>query len=239
MGMTNLSSIYWLMSWFSASYPIGSFNFSHGLEYAIESGLIKDEGSLETWISGIMHFGSGRIDLVLFKYAYHLCAHFSTIPESSFVKKLQALIVLSNALKLAPELWQESVRQGNAALKALLKTHPSQPLQCFNTYLQGMKKQPVVSLVFGLAAAVQQIPLTWALMAYLHAFILNLVMAGVKLLPLGQTAGQNIMLRLEPSMQKNVALALKTDIEHIGGAAPMVEWTSVKHENQYTRLFQS
>lgn len=51
------------MTWFSSSYPIGAFNFSHGIEYAVESGLIKDAESLERWITGIIRFGSGRIDL--------------------------------------------------------------------------------------------------------------------------------------------------------------------------------
>lgn len=236
--MNELSAIYQLMTWFSSSYPIGSFNFSHGIESAVECGLIKNSESLAEWVSGIIQFGTGRMDLIMFKLAYELF-YTPNLISSNFIKKLKHLVSLSNALKLSPELWQESIRQGDAALKALLNTCPSESLHFFNNYLKDANKSPVIALVFGIACAEQKIPLKWALTAYLHAFALNLVTAGIKLIPLGQTAGQSILAALKTVIQESVNLAIKAKISDIGSATPMVEWTSIQHENQYTRLFQS
>lgn len=236
--MTEAAFLYRLMTWFSPSYPIGSFNFSHGVEYAVECGLVKDTDSLAAWIEGILCFGSGRMDLILFKLAYGL-ACIPGSPSSSAIKKLAHLISLSNALKLSPELWNESTKQGDAALKALLKSHPSENIYHLHTHLKSTHKQPVAPIVFGLACADHGVPLTWALTAYLHGFALNLITAGIKLIPLGQTAGQNIAVSLEQIIHQRVICTLKATLNDLGGAAPMVEWTSIQHESQYTRLFQS
>lgn len=237
--MTDSSFIYRLLTWFSPSYPIGSFHFSHGIEYAVEWNLIKDAKSLEEWISGIIQFGSGRMDLMMFKLSYDLFTAPNVRADPNRIKKLNRLITISNALKLSPELWQESTKQGDAALKALLKSHPSDNLHFLNLQLKKTDKYPVVPIVFGAACADHRIPLKWALTAYLHSFIFNLITAGVKLIPLGQTAGQNIAASLESVIHKCVNASAKSKINDISGASPMVEWTSVKHENQYTRLFQS
>ena len=62
-----------LQSWFSPAFPIGAFSYSHGLETAIQDGLITDEVSLQSWISTLLSYGSGRNDGIFIKETYKGC----------------------------------------------------------------------------------------------------------------------------------------------------------------------
>jgi urease accessory protein len=78
-----------------------------------------------------------------------------------------------------------------------------------------------------------------ALSAYLHAVAANLVSAGVRLIPLGQTDGQHVVAGLEPAVAAAAQQALVTDLEDIGSAMFRADLASMRHETQYTRLFRS
>jgi urease accessory protein len=95
----------------------------------------------------------------------------------------------------------------------------------------------------GVAASLFEIELEKALAAYLHAFISNLVSAGVRMIPLGQTAGQQIISSLENAVIETahtIAASSMSELQtNIGSAAVMVDWSSMKHETQYTRIFRS
>ena len=97
----------------------------------------------------------------------------------------------------------------------------------------------VYPVAVGAATAAQNIPLKPALAAYLHALAANLVSAGIRLIPLGQSDGQQAMADLEPIVLDAVEQALECDREDIGQATLVVDWASACHETQYTRLFRS
>jgi urease accessory protein len=75
--------------------------------------------------------------------------------------------------------------------------------------------------------------------AFLQAFAANLVSAGVRLIPLGQTDGLRVLARLEPLIQRTAAEALAADLDDVGGVAVAADIASMRHETQYTRLFRS
>jgi urease accessory protein len=78
-----------------------------------------------------------------------------------------------------------------------------------------------------------------ALIAFFHSVVSNLISAGIRTVPLGQTAGQRILASLQGGVIAAADDALARDPNDIGSAAPMIEWTSIRHETQYTRLFRS
>ena len=91
-----------------------------------------------------------------------------------------------------------------------------------------------------LAAAAHGIALESALAGYLHAFAANLISAAVRTVPLGQTDGQRSLAALEPAVRRAVEAALgATSLDEIGTATPLLDWCSLRHETQYTRLFRS
>jgi urease accessory protein len=89
------------------------------------------------------------------------------------------------------------------------------------------------------ASAGHKIGLEPALSAYLHAVTANLISAGVRLIPLGQTEGQRLLAALEPVVAAAARRALSTPLDQIGGAAFRADIASMRHETQYTRLFRS
>jgi urease accessory protein len=91
----------------------------------------------------------------------------------------------------------------------------------------------------GVTAAGHAISIEPALHAYLHAVAANLISAGVRLIPLGQTDGQRVLAALEPVVTAAEQRALATTLDDVGGAALRADLASMLHETQYTRLFRS
>ncbi|NVJ92268.1 MAG: urease accessory protein UreF [Methylocystaceae bacterium] len=221
-----------LMTWLSPSFPVGAYTYSHGLEYAVEAGLVHDGDSLRDWCEGALLFGAGRTDGVFFCEAWKHGQDWD-------VKALVGLNEYAAALRPTSEMALESEAQGRAFLTTLLDVIPSTGLVALADALKDSGHLAAYPVIVGAVAAFEKIDCQAALVAYLHAFAANLVSAGVRLVPLGQTAGQRALHGLETSVQEAAEVALKTDFKDIGSCAPVIDWTSMKHETQYTRLFRS
>ncbi len=222
--------LYRLMAWLSPAYPVGAYAYSHGLEYAVESGAVTDEPSLIAWIEGIVAFGSPRLDGTLFAHAWQAV---NDRDDDTFRWTAER----AAAMRGSAELALESRQQGEAFLKTVRASAPAPELDRFVTLLQGISPSYPISVA--IAAALHNVPLRAALVAYVHAFAANLVSAGVRLIPLGQMAGQRAIEALRPAVLATVETCLRTKPTELGQAASVVDWTSMKHETQYTRLFRS
>ena len=91
----------------------------------------------------------------------------------------------------------------------------------------------------GLATAAHGLPLAPALRAALHGIAANLVSAGVRLIPLGQTDGLKVLSGLEPALEQATREALAASLDDVGGATLLADIASMRHETQYTRLFRT
>ena len=89
------------------------------------------------------------------------------------------------------------------------------------------------------AAAAHAIPLAPALAAMLSAFVANIVSAGVRTIPIGQSDGQRLIAALGPQIAAVAGLATSARLGDLGGAALRADIASMRHETQYTRLFRS
>lgn len=230
------ASLYRLMSWLSPSFPVGAYSYSHGIEYAFEAGDVTDPASLQHWIEGILEFGSGNTDGTLFRAGWEAS-------RQQDDELMEWAIVTATTLRATKEMALENSAQGMAFLETLRKSWHNDGLDTFDQWLEKLERPASYPVVVGVAAALSEIELESALAAYLHAFISNLVSAGVRMIPLGQTAGQQII----SSLEAPVTLAARSMAEcpmdllkhNIGSAAVTVDWSSMKHETQYTRIFRS
>lgn len=220
----NSPELYKLISWLSPSFPVGAYTFSHGLEYAAEAGLVSSPAELQDWIEAVLRFGTGRVDAMLIRAAY----------EAS-EEELQDIIELAFAMKGTSELSKESCSQG----QAFAKTVASAWLCDLSGLVQGESLQAPYSVSVAVACKGSNIPLTDVLTAYLHAFASNLVSAAMRLVPLGQTDGQIIVAAMANVVAEVVDDAMRSPLTDIGSSTPMVDWTSMQHESQHTRLFRS
>ena len=222
--------LYRLLAWLSPAYPIGAFSYSHGVETAVEEGFIKDRVSLVAWLETVLQDGTGRVDGALFAAAWR-AADAGDWPVFDTIAERAA------AWRGTSEMALESRQQGGSFLSITRNAWPHAALAATHERLGGELALPVA---VALAAAVHGIALETALGGYLHAFTANLISAAVRTVPLGQTDGQLALAALEGAVRHTAEAALAvSDLDEVGTATPLLDWCSLRHETQYTRLFRS
>ena len=217
-----------LQSWLSPSFPYGAYTYSHGLEWAVEAGHIHDRSSLVDWLEADLSYGSGRNEAIFFSEAYRCVI-------KSDQAGLTRVAELASAFRGTSEFALESSQQATACLATLRQIWPHPVLDL----LLEMSCQPVLAVVLGTRSASERIPVRVALPAFLHSYVANLVIAGVRLIPLGQTDGQLAISVLEDAVLSTSAQGNCATLDDLGSAGFMVEFASIAHETQYTRLFRS
>lgn len=226
---TDSSALYRLMAWLSPAYPVGSFSYSHGIEWLVETGAIQTAPTLVHWLDDLLVLGSGRNDAIIFAQSHRAASH----------GNLEALFVIAEyaaAFAASAERLLETQAQGRAFADVTRKTWSSPTLD----RLLGAYSLPLCyPLAVGISAADHGIPLKSALEAYVHAFAANMVSAGMRLIPLGHTEGQRALMQLEPAVMQTVAAGLTGDLTQLSSVTLAAEIASMKHETQYTRLFRS
>lgn len=221
-----------LLAWLSPSFPVGGFSYSHGIEAAVEQGLVRDRDTLIRWLDGILRHGAGRTDGMLFAATHRAVL---SGDESAFAWALER----ADAMRASSETALESRAQGQAFLIAVRAAWPLEGLECWDRVITDTARPPAYAVAVALASALIGVPEGPALAAYLHAFAANLVSAGVRLVPLGQTDGQKALAALDSVVHHAAEAALATPLDDLGSRAMAVDWTSMIHETQYTRLFRS
>ena len=221
-----------LQSWLSPAFPTGAYSYSHGLEWAVESGDVHDRDSLVDWLEADLCYGSGRNEAIFFGEAWR-CA------RDDDRTKLLEVAELAAAFRGTSEFALESSQQGAACIATLRHAWPDRVLDRLSGALRERRVQPALAVVLGVRSASQGIPASLALPAFLQSYIANLVTAGVRLIPLGQTDGQLVIAELERAILIASTQAQKATIADLGSAAFMVDLASMAHETQYTRLFRS
>jgi urease accessory protein len=223
------TALYRLMAWLSPAYPVGAFSYSSGIEWAVESGDIKDAETLRAWLAVMIGEGSGFCDAALFVHAHRAIAANDTAG-------LRAVAELAAALVPSKERLLETTTQGRAFLEATRAAWPCQALARLDAAWDGAVALPVA---VGIACAGHGIACEPALHAFLHALTANWISAGVRLIPLGQSDGQRVLAALEPVVAATATRALKTPLDDVGSSALRADLASMRHETQYTRLFRS
>jgi urease accessory protein len=226
---TEPSALYRLMTWLSPAYPVGAFSYSGGIEAAVESGDIGNAADLQGWLTALLRHGSLGSDAVLFVHA-----HRAILAKDD--SALRTVAELAAAFVASKERHLETTAQGRAFIEATRAAWLCAGLDRLAAVWDGAVAYPVAVAV---TCAGHGIALDAALPAALQAMLANLVSAGVRLVPLGQTEGQRVLAALEAEVAATAARALTTLLDDIGSATFRADIASMRHETQYTRLFRS
>ncbi len=203
-----------LLTWLSPSFPIGAFAYSHGLEWAVEAGDIRDEPTLESWVADLLQHGSFRTDAILLRHAHRA-------PETA-----DALSDLAEAAAPSRERRDETIGQGTAFALA-------------GAVWGGEPARLAYPVAFGALARANTVPEDPAAIGFLHASVANLVSAAIRLVPLGQTAGLRVLAALAPIIQAVAEETRTATLDEIGSACFRSDIAAMRHETQYTRLFRT
>jgi urease accessory protein len=206
----------------SPALPIGAFHFSQGLEHAVEAGWIRDESAALEWIGGLAQGALASLDLPVLARLYRARQHART---DEFLQ-WDALLIASRETE---ELRAEDRHMGAALRKILLEIAPELSMPGAVSH----------AAAFAAACAHWQVSLPDALQAYAWAWSENQVLAAVKLVPLGQSAGQRVLNALIPRLVELATSATHMTDDQIGYCSVRQSMASARHERQYTRLFRS
>ncbi len=225
----NMKALYRLQTWFSPSFPVGSYTYSHGLENAFEQGFVQDVAQAVAWIGQIVKSGNGFADVVFVGLAHEAAG-------AGNAALLKQVAEYAGAFCGTRELRLESEAQGAAFLEIVQKIEENPGLTLLQDCWNGPYSYPVT---IGAAAGGPGIDRHATATAFLHSLVANLASALVRIVPLGQSDGQRIIALLEETVENAVKKALATDLDNLATSTLMVDMTSMLHETQYTRLFRS
>ena len=202
---TTTSMITKLLQLASPALPVGAYSYSQGLEAAIEAGIVHDAASAGRWIGDMLEFSVARSDAPLLWRMLN-------------GEDCNALYIASRE---SAELRAETLQMGHSLCRLMGELGLDAPA--------GEVAYPAA---YAAAARQWGIEPRAALVAYLWSWLENQVMAAVKAVPLGQTAGQKMLLSLGARLE-----AIQP--AEFGNFAPGLAILSARHETQYSRLFRS
>ncbi len=214
-----------LLQLVSPSLPIGAYSYSQGMEQAIDAGWIVDAESAEAWLRHVMHSAQAGVDVPLLLRLYRAW-------ESKDMRGVRYWNQYTFAMRETAELRRQEAHVGKSLAKLLAGLGMEAAV-----WREGEEGGLLAN--FALAAVQWRIASRAAIMGYVWSWLENQVLAAVKAVPLGQLAGQKIMLRLAEDIPALVALGCGRRDDEIASACPALAIASSRHEIQYTRLFQS
>ncbi len=215
-----------LMAWLSPAFPVGSFAYSHGLEWAHEAGDVHDAASLQSWLKVLADHGSLRTDSVLLALSYQAS-------RGGDPAALAEIAELAAALAPSSERHLETIQQGNSLMRI---ARDAWPCAALGRLPPGNVAYPVA---LGVLAQGHHVPMEALLPAFGMGFISNLTSAAIRLGVIGQTDGQRVLKALMPDIEAAAAFAQTATLDDLGACAFRSDLSSLRHETQYTRIFRS
>jgi urease accessory protein len=217
----SLLQLIWLAS---PALPVGGFSYSEGLEAAVDRGLVHDEASGACWLADQLHLALARSDLAIIGRAITAWRD----DDIAEVTRLNDWILHTRE---TAEFRQQTEQMGRSLVEWLKSVQPSLAARA--------TAQFTYPIAFALAASATTASPRDCLLAFAFGWAENMMQAAIKSVPLGQSAGQRILLRLAGEIPAAVdkALALRDDERQ--AFSPMLAILSAQHETQYSRLFRS
>jgi urease accessory protein len=215
-----------LMHLVSPSLPVGAFTYSQGLEWAVECTWVHDEATLQEWIASLFETSLTWLEVPILARLYQACQG----KDAEAVIRWSRVLVASRETR---ELRAEERNRGRA-MSALL---PELGIVVPEQIRSAVKECQLAG--FALAATYWHIPLRDALGGYLWGWLENMVLAGVKIIPLGQSAGQRVLVELTAAIPACIESGMNVEDTDIGASCPAQAIASSQHETQYTRIYRS
>ena len=214
---TTEQGILTLAQWLSPAFPVGAFAYSHGLEWAIQSGRVRTAEDLKGWLGDVLAFGSGRNDCILLR-----CAYAARSPEEVLEVNQTAIAISSSRQRV-----METELQGDAFGQTVA------------SIWGGGDTALCYPVAVGRAASHAELGVDLTAAMYLHAFTSNLVSACVRAVPLGQTEGQRVLADLIPLCDQIANDTRDTTLDDLSSTAFFSDIAAMQHETLQPRIFRS
>jgi urease accessory protein len=227
--MTNLLRLLQLSD---PALPIGGFSHSAGLETYVQAGMVKDKASATEFITTQLSQNICYTDAAFVSLAY------DAIANNDFESLLQ-LDEECTAIKLPREMRQASQKLGLRLLKIFGPVVQSTFIDKYRSAIDSSELSGHYSIVFGLYACAMAINKKEALTGFYYNAAVGMVINSVKLIPLGQQDGQEILFSLHHLINELVTASLTPDKNLIGLCCTGLDIRCMQHEDLYSRLYMS
>jgi urease accessory protein len=211
----------------NSALPIGAYSYSEGLETLIERQIVKDINTLKSWLIQELKYGAIIIETAVMHRAYHAT-------KQQDISNLKYWNNWLSAARDTEELRQQSWQMGYSLLRLIEQIEPNT-----SNLIQACGNPCNYAVAFGAISAYWEIDLTAVTLAYLQSWALNLINAAVKLIPLGQTSGQKLLLDLNSNITIATTEILNLSDDELCSCGWGLSLASMNHETLYTRLFRS
>jgi urease accessory protein len=216
-----------LLQFVSPALPIGAYSYSEGIETLVQSGKIKDLVTLEHWLQQELKYGAIAVESTVLRRAY-------AAVEKGQLDRLIYWNDWLSAFREAEEMREQSWQMGRSLMRLLLDLQP-----LLQPTFAACGEVCNFTIAFAIAAHHWQIPPQTAVLGYLYSWAANLANAGVRLIPLGQTQGQHLLLNLYPTLEQTASAVMKVQDDDLKSCGWGLAIASMQHETLYSRLFRS
>jgi urease accessory protein len=225
--MENSLALLRLLQLCNSSLPVGAYSYSEGIETLCEQKRLTTAAALENWLAFQLAYGSIQVEVAVMLRGYRawLAAQFSQLAYWN---------AWYTASRETEELLRQSLQMGHSLLQLLLKLEPNLTLRDIQD-----GRSSNYCLAYGLASAYWQIDEFSAALGYFQSWAANLVNAGVKLIPLGQTQGQQVIANLGEGISQATQRVLAWEDDDLESNSWGLQLASMEHEILYSRIFRS
>ncbi|GLS26694.1 urease accessory protein UreF [Marinibactrum halimedae] len=210
----------------SSALPVGSFAYSQGLEYALDSGWCNNSSEVHDWIVMNLRFGLGHLDLPIYLRLFSAWKK----KDLDSIKRWNAILL---SFRETQELYWEDVNVGSAYARWHIGQDAERKPDVAVCAL------PTVVCMHALGAVYSELEPDWAMLGFIWSWCENQIACASKVLPMGQTEGQRMLQTLIPIMIEVGEQSCDVDDDNIGSGLMGMALASALHEQQYSRLFRS
>lgn len=231
----NLAADFILLQLNDALFPIGSYTQSYGLETYVQQNRVTDKPSFKNYLQANLRHNLLYNDLLMVKLAY-------IAAQNNDLKQLEYLDQLSTAIKPAREIREASNKLASRLIKTIQSLDLPNLQAIYLDYIDLVKNQQATghyALTYGILCAALNLDYTASINCYAYAQVSAVVNNGVKLIPLSQTAGQQLLFALQQDLVKCLEQLKHLEIHDLGRSCPAFELRAMQHEQLYSRLYMS
>lgn len=215
----------------SPSLPVGAYSYSQGLESAVEAGIVGDEPTALAWVGDVLAHSMSRLEAPVFLRLMRAWR----AADPTAIRAWSGLFLASRD---SAEFRAETLQMGYSLAVILREQFGGDPRIAWLPARVGEDSTPWPSAMAA-ACALLDTPETPSLEAYLFAWVENQVLAALKAVPLGQAAGQRMLVALEAPLLAAARTAAQLGDDELSNWTPGLSMLSMRHETQYSRVFRS
>jgi urease accessory protein len=227
MKMNSDLSLLSLLQLVSPALPVGAYSYSEGIETLMQNGKVKDLATLEQWLVQELRYGAILVEAMVLSKACDAL-------EGGKIDRLEYWNHWLSAFRETEEMREQSWQMGRSLVRLLGALQPA-----LQSVIEACGEPCNFTIAFAIAAHQGHIEPQKAVLGYLYSWAANLVNAGVRLIPLGQTQGQQLLLNLYPVLEQATATVMNSQEDDLKNCGWGLAIASMQHETLYSRLFRS